>query len=260
MDIEKDLALLLTATIDIKGMPKAYPTVAEQRLEDYYNSLRYYVTNQPRIQKIVFVENSGYPLDRVKEAVIDNPYNKQVEFISLNCNDFPRSLGKGYGESVLIEKGIKQSELIETATYVAKITGRIYLLNLTEILESVKEDYDCLCDFKDQGWRIKRLLGEKTACPNSDTRLLVFSKELYQQYFQPLHNNHQEGCFYFETKYYHAILEARQKFKVISRFAIEPNFRGIAGHFGGKNYSSKPEQIKYIIRSFLRKIAPYIHL
>ncbi len=40
MKIHEDLALLLTATIDIKGMPKAYPTGDEQRQEDYYNSLK----------------------------------------------------------------------------------------------------------------------------------------------------------------------------------------------------------------------------
>jgi hypothetical protein len=260
LNLRQNLALLLTATIDIKGMPKAYPTLAEQRQEDYYNSLKYYVTNHPQIQKIVFVENSGYSLDRVLDAVKENPHNKQVEFISLNCNDFPRILGKGYGESLLIDQGIQQSELIKTVTHIAKITGRIYLLNLTKILEKIKKPYDCLCDFKDQGYIIKRLLGENTACPNSDTRFLVFSKALYQQYFQPLHHEHKNGCFYFETKYYHAIINSKKEFKVITRFPIEPNFRGVAGHFGGKDYSSKPEQIKYIIRSFTRKIAPWIHL
>ncbi len=260
MEIKENLALFLTATIDIKGMPKAYPTAAEQRQEDYYNSLKYYVNNHPKIKKIVFVENSGYPLDRVKEAVKENPYNKQVEFISLNCNDFPRKFGKGYGESVLIEKGIKQSELIKNVNYIAKITGRIYLLNLTKILEKIPNKFDCLCDFKDQGYIIKRLLGEKSAGPNCDTRLLVFSKEFYSQNFQPLHNNHTSGNFYFELKYYHAIQQALNKFNVIIRFPIEPNFKGIAGHFGGKDYGSTQEQIKYNIRSVIRKITPWIHL
>jgi hypothetical protein len=260
MEINKDLALLLTASIDIKGMPKAYPTAAEQRQEDYYNSLKYYVNNHPRIQKIVFVENSNYPLDRVKEAIKENPHNKKVEFISLDCNDFPKFLGKGYGESLLIEKGIEKSELIKTVTHVAKITGRIYLLNLTKILEKAPDSYDCLCDFKDQGWFIKRLLGQSTARPNSDTRLLVFSKDLYFKCFQPLHHRELSNCFYFELEYYQAILQAKSQFKVINRFPIEPKFRGIAGHFGGKDYGSKPEQVKYALKSVLRKVAPWIHL
>lgn len=255
-----NLALLLTATIDIKGMPKAYPTIPEQRQQDYYNSLKYYVNNHPKINKIVFVENSGWNLDFLKEAIAENPHQKQIEFISLNCNNFPRKLGKGYGETLLIEKGIEQSFLIKEVSHIAKITGRIFLLNMTEILEKVKEDYDCLCDFKDQGYIIKRLLGEKTANPNSDTRFLVFSKELYHKYFQPLHHQPFARGFYFELQYYNAIIQAQNEFKVINRFPIEPNFRGIAGHFQGKDYGSSTEQIKYIIRSIGRKIAPYIHL
>jgi hypothetical protein len=31
LNLEQELVLLLTATINIKGMPKAYPTVPEQR-------------------------------------------------------------------------------------------------------------------------------------------------------------------------------------------------------------------------------------
>ncbi|MGD1700237.1 hypothetical protein [Dapis sp. BLCC M229] len=73
LNIEYDLALVLTATIDIKGMPKAYPTVAEQRQNDYYNSIQYYVNHQPQIRKIIFIENYGWPLEPLKEAIQDNP-------------------------------------------------------------------------------------------------------------------------------------------------------------------------------------------
>jgi hypothetical protein len=260
LKIEKDFALVLTATIDVKGMPKAYPTVAEQRQEDYYNSVTYYVQNQPQIQKIIFIENSGWPLDRVKEAVSDNPHHKQIEFISLNCNDFPRKLGKGYGESLLIEKGLEKSSLINTVTHFAKITGRIYLKNMTQVLESIAEEYDCLCDYKDHGWKIKRLFGQKDASPYCDTRFMVFSQEFYHHQIKPLHQNHKEGCFYIETQFYQAIRKLEGTEKIISRFRVEPDFQGIAGHFGGKNYSSKTERTKFIIRSLSRQLVPMLHL
>ncbi|ACK67505.1 conserved hypothetical protein [Rippkaea orientalis PCC 8801] len=260
LNIEQDFALILTASIDIKGMPKAYPTVAEQRQEDYYNSVKYYVNNQPRIQKIIFIENSGWPLDRVQEAIKDNPHNKKVEFISLNCNDFPRQLGKGYGECLLIEKGLEQSNLIQTVTHFAKITGRIYLKNMTQILERTEEYYDCLCDYKDQGWRIRKLWGEKYVGPHCDTRFLVFSRDFYQNYIKPLHQQHQKGCFYIETQFYDQIKSLEGEQKIINRFAIEPDFQGIAGHFGGKNYSSRKERTKFMIRAWTRKLIPTLHL
>jgi hypothetical protein len=53
LNLEQELVLLLTATINIKGMPKAYPTVPEQRQEDYYNSLKYYINFHPRIKKVL---------------------------------------------------------------------------------------------------------------------------------------------------------------------------------------------------------------
>jgi hypothetical protein len=265
MKIEQDFALLLTATIDIKGMPKAYPTVPEQRQEDYFNSLKYYVNNHPQVRKIIFVENSGWSLDRVKQAVEENPYNKQVEFISLNCNEFPRKLGKGYGECLLIEKGLEQSSLIKTVTHFAKITGRIYLQNMSNILTIAPVAYDCLCDYKDHGYIFKRLGTDKSASPHCDTRFLVFSKSFYDKYIRLVHQKHREkygenSNFYIETQFYQAIKNAETQAKIISRFPIEPDFRGIAGHFGGKDYSSPPERTKFLIRSLLRKLTPWLHI
>ena len=265
LNIEKDFALLMTATIDIQGMPKAYPTVPEQRQQDYINSLSYYIHFHPRIRKIIFVENSGWPLNKLKTVTQENPHKKDIEFISLDCNHFPRKLGKGYGESLLIEKGVKQSHLIENVTHFAKITGRIYLKNITQILETITQSYDCLCDYKDQGWRLKRLGGEKTAHPHCDTRFLVFRKEFYRDCIQPLHQKHREKTedkiyFYVESQYYKAIRAGTKNHTIVSRFSVEPNFQGVAGHFGGKDYSSGSERVKYRIRGMMRKITPWLHL
>jgi hypothetical protein len=257
-NLERDLVLILTATIDVKGMPKAYPPVPEQRQEDYYNSLKYYVTHQPRIQKIVFVENSGWPLNRVREATADNPHGKRVEFISIDGNDFPRTFGKGYGETLLLEKGMALSELVTDSSYIAKITGRIYLLNMTDLLASVREPYDCLCDFKDPFW--KRWGGDQNAPAYADTRFLVFNKFFYTTYLQPMHGRHHEGCFYSEHQYHRAIRSAIGTAKVIDRFPIEPKFAGIAGHFQGKDYDSRSERAKFAVRSVTRKLAPWIYL
>jgi hypothetical protein len=262
-NLEEDLALVLTATIDIKGMPKAYPTVPEQRQEDYCRALQYYVQNHSRIRKIIFIENSGWPLEQIQRAIAHNPYHKQVEFISLNCNNFPRTLGKGYGECLLIEKGLEKSELINSVSYFAKLTGRIYLRNLTEILESVRNPYACLCDFNEHGWLFKKLLGDRQVGPHVDTRFLVFHKDFFEQYIKILHWQHRQGCqdcFYIETKFYKAIKSAAVKEKVIYRFPIEPIFDGIAGHFQGKNYSSREEMIKFYIRSLTRKFLPVLSL
>ena len=260
LNLEQDLALLLTATIDIKGMPRATPTVPEQRQEDYIKSLKYYLNNHPQIRKIVFVENSGWSLEQIKQVTSNNPHGKEVEFVSLNCNDFPRKFGKGYGECLLIEKGIAQSRLLPSVTHVAKITGRICLLNLTQLLQSVKVPYECFCDYKDQGWRLRKLWGEKQVGPHCDTRFFVVSKTFYNQHLKQLHQEHQQGGFCIEAQVYDAIKQAEAETTVVSRFPIEPDFRGIAGHFQGKNYESPSERTKFVIRSWTRKMVPWVHL
>ncbi|MGF1480916.1 MAG: hypothetical protein ACFB4I_15760 [Cyanophyceae cyanobacterium] len=260
LNIETDLALLLTASIDIKGMPRATPTVPEQRQEDYFNALSYYVNNHPQVRKIIFVENSGWNLDRVKEATRENPHNKEVDFVSLDCNDFPREYGKGYGECLLIDKGIAASELAQSVNYIAKITGRIYLLNLTQLLRSVRDPYDCYCDYKDHGWRIRRLWGETGVGPHCDTRFLVFSLDFYRQHLQKLHRQHPGGGFCIEAEVYNAMKEAEAQEKIISRFPLEPDYRGVAGHFQGKDYDSPKERAKFVVRSWSRRVVPWAHL
>jgi hypothetical protein len=261
-EINNNLALILTASIDIKGMPKATPTIPEQRQEDYFNSLKYYVDNHPLIRKIIFIENSGWDLSRVKESARENPHRKEIEFISLNCNDFPRRYGKGFGECLLIEKGLEQSTIFPTVTHIAKITGRIYLENLTKLVLSINQPFDCFCDYKDQGYKIRRLWGEKHVGPHCDTRFLIFSTEFYQENIKPLHIKHQQKeprGFCIEAEFYQAIKQAEIKNTVISRFLIEPKFSGVSGHFGGKDYDSTLEKTKYQIRSLSRFAVPWIH-
>jgi hypothetical protein len=257
-----NFVLLLTAAIDIKGMKKAYPKDPKTRERDYISSLNYYIQNHPKVRKIVFVENSGWPLDLIKQACADNPHGKEVEFISLNINDFPREYGKGFGEISLIDMGIKQSRLAKSSSHIGKITGRIRLLNLTNILTRIElNKYKCIFDVKDQGWFLKKyVLREKFASPYADTRFLIFEKSFYLQYFQPRLLNHDAGVFYMEREIFNAIEIAKESESVLNRFPIEPNFSGIAGHFLGKNYDGLKEMVKYYVRSFFRKILPFIHL
>lgn len=63
-----------------------------------------------------------------------------------------------------------------------------------------------------------------------------------------------------ETQFYQGIKQVKDPEQIITRFPIEPRYRGIAGHFGGKNYDSFQEQLKYLSRSVSRKIAPWLHI
>ena len=79
--------LVMTACVDPSQgeyrLNRADPTI---RLEDYKTALRFWLQfPDKRIRNILFIENSNYPLDRLKSiAEHENPLKKNVEFIGLD--------------------------------------------------------------------------------------------------------------------------------------------------------------------------------
>ena len=64
------------------------------------------------MRKIVFIENTGYPLQALQDAAsAADIYQKEVEFISLQCNDCPPGLTYGYPELTMLDVALPQSRL-----------------------------------------------------------------------------------------------------------------------------------------------------
>jgi hypothetical protein len=248
--------LILTATVNPKNMPGAIADPV-RRLADYVAVFRYYLDNHPALSKIVFVENSGWPLDALYEAGIHNPFNKSVEYISLNENDFPREFGKGFGEHTLLVKAVAVSKLIAGAEYFAKMTGRHYLVNLTEILKNSKHPFDVLCDFRDHP--LYEITGSSRCGRHCDTRFIVFRKEFFVERFEHLTEGHCIGEFSLEAQYYRALKPLDDGERVICRFPVEPLFRGTAGHWG-KDYSGWKERLKQGVRRACRNKCPWLRI
>src|SRR5438309_235351 len=103
LDISADVTLLMTATVNPGDMPNVTAPDPRQREQDYAACLRYNLTAHPRFRRLVFAENSGWPLDRLRREALAAARGQEVEFLSLQGNDFPRDLGKSYGEMLLIE-------------------------------------------------------------------------------------------------------------------------------------------------------------
>lgn len=269
LNIENDFALILTATICVDNIPRAYPSDKTVRENQYLDTLNYYLQNHPRLRKIIFIENSNSPLDRLKAATQNNPHQKQIEFISLDTNLRYSKQGKGFGECMLIQQGLLQSDLIKSVTHFGKVTGRICLTNITQLLESLSADFDCVCDYKDQGYKIKRVLLKKKDNPFCDTRFIAFSQNFYQEHLEHLHSDFLEKFpkkyFCIEVEFYNKIHSLESQANVIKRFKIEPKFSGISGHsggkkYGGKDYESFREQSKYYLRVIARQLIPWLHI
>lgn len=259
MNLTTDLVLCLTASIDPQGMPGVSRPDPKVRETDYAQCLQFYSEQFPQVQRIVFIENSGWPLDRLRHiASTCNPHGKRFEFISLRCNDFPRELGKSYGELMLMDRGLEQSELARDARYLAKLTGRNYLLNLTQILERVRRDFQLLCDLRDHP--LYEWLRIPACGRHADTRFIVFTPELYNRHVRGQYVRCSEALgFHAENLFYEIAKNPTLASEVIPRFAVEPQYRGIAGHLN-KDYGGPRERLKQVIRGAGRRIAPWLRI
>ncbi len=89
----------MTSSIDPRGMTIANFT-PQEREQMYIEALEYYMLQffhkgHKSNYRIVFVDNSGWDLSLIKSKV-SAEFRNNVEFISLNPNDFAISRGKSY--------------------------------------------------------------------------------------------------------------------------------------------------------------------
>jgi len=218
----QDIVLLLTATIDPKEMHYLHRSDPQLRLADYRESLKSWLAN-PATPKLIFCENSGYDLSELSALCAkNNPFHKEVEFISTNDNHYPRKYGKGYGEIRIMEEAIEKSRLIGPNTLVVKVTGRLYSAGIGTILR-----------------RIGKFPHSEVYCNmtgylnRAETYLFVATVPFLKNYLFPLKEvvNDSEGI-YFEHTLARAVHTALAEGK---RWSVLPGFidlRGVSGTTG----------------------------
>ena len=120
--------LVITACVDPRSGPmQVVRSDPQLRLKDYKTALRFWLgTDDPRFQRILFLENSAYPMDELKSLVDrENRAGKQVEFISMDCNNYPPGLTYGYAELEMLDRGLLLSKLARPEDMLIKATGRL---------------------------------------------------------------------------------------------------------------------------------------
>jgi len=263
MQIEKEFTLLLTASVDPKGMDGITQADPRERETTYADCLRFYLRNHPSVRKIIFAENSGWPLDRFNEEVsANNRHAKDVELLSLNCNDYPRERGKSYGELLLIRQAMETSRLALSSKYVGKMTGRNLLLNLTDLLERAHRDFELFCDIRDHNFY--QLLRMPDCGHHCDSRFFAFTRGFFERHFLPIYTSASFADGYpIESILYDLVKSCENSEPIVKRFSVEPEYAGAAGHFiknKAKNYSSTSEVLKRRIRSCSRRVTPWLHI
>jgi len=134
MSDKKNICILLTATVNPMGMPFVHRSDPKIREDDYISSFKKWV-KMPF--PLVFCENSCHDITKLEKCA-----NDKTEILQDEGQDFPKHLGKGFGEMQIIEYAVQNSRLISECDWVVKVTGRYFIKNIERIVTGLLGDAD----------------------------------------------------------------------------------------------------------------------
>lgn len=231
----KDIVLLLTACINPQGMAFTALQDAEERKNQYIEAIRYYISNTR--YKIVVVENTLFDLTSFFIP------EERLEFLTFEGNSFDKTLGKGYGEGLIMNYAFSNSKLIEQSNHIIKISGRHIISNVIPIVKISNLFYRM-----SDGYVICQIL---PSLKEAISDMFIASKSFYKCSLLPnLKKCNDTQGVWFEHVFYECLLEAskQQEFKY-SPLPFALSQRGLSGSEG---WSYKPVPFKRQILTFYR--------
>ena len=253
--------LLMTASIDPKGMSNIPNPNIAVREKQYCDTLYFYLASG-WIKEIIFVDNSGYDLTKLRNIALKFP-GTTVEFMPCDFNNYSRELGKGYGEMRILDYAVDHSELVKAAGGFTKVTGRFPILNIHKVLEEAqrRQPWSIFCDTKDH--TVYEMLGLPWRSHSVDTRIFCITSEFYRKYFYGKYVNMNDSVgLIVERLFFETIQEECIHEKCIRRFRTEPEYSGHGNHFparfiGTNNYGGLFAKTKRRIRQVGRWVVPW---
>jgi len=234
-----DIVLMLTATIDPGPTPLVARNDPQTRHRDYLVALESWLVSG--LSNIVFVENSGYDLSKLVELASRHP-QVQTQFVSLAPEELTGSRGKGYGELTLMQAAFERSVVLREATFIAKCTGRLRLLNIESLLQSLEGAHaDLYCTFKRN-------------LTFADSRFFIARPAIIQKHLFPLKDSVDDRVgFFFENALARASTAAIAGGFRWNCFPVFPYIAGISGTFGTRMTDSPMTRLSKRIYHLLRR-------
>jgi hypothetical protein len=253
--------LVMTATIDTRAMPDLSVSDTSEREKQYLDTFAFYL-ERGWLKEIVFIENSGHDLGKFQELARQHPAVK-TELISCDLNDFPRELGKSYGEMRLLDHVFDHSKFIAGHDAFIKVTGRFPILNFDKLLCEAerRRPWELFCDTKDHP--VYDWLGNGWNGHAADTRFFIVTKEFYRNHFYGCYKDLDDSRgLLVESFFFDVIQEECTKQPIVRRFRTELELAGKAGHrqisiIGTNNYSGWLARGKRRIRQLGRWFFPW---
>jgi len=231
--LNKDnLTILLTCCFNPDGMSFTKISDKSIRLQQYYDAFDFYLKETS--YKILIVDNTLFEIDSKYKA------NERIEYLTFDGNNYNKKIGKGYGEALLIEYAMKNSQFLKKEnSIIVKITGRLKILNIEKHLREFIKIGDLNCIYSDITWNKKYAY----------SYFFIANSRFIEKYLIPLKNliNDEKGI-YFEQILSTSIkdyIKNGYKFRVLINPIVVD---GVSASTGEKYY--KPN----FIRIFTNKI------
>lgn len=211
-----------------------------QRKKQYIEALCY-LANQTRIKKIVYCDNSNIDISLDVKKYISERTDLDIEW--LRYREEPSDIvrfGKGYGEGDIIKYAINNSKVLRNTKWMAKVTGRLAVQNLNQIIKRIEDD-DIYID-------IRKTNGKDEA----DTRFYIVKTDVYKKKFIDIYKKVRDRDGIFLE---HVFAEELKKNMVV-RKAIKPS-PIICGISGSTGFLYKKPELKYVIWNKIYKNKNY---
>src|SRR5688572_8374543 len=243
-------ALVITSSVYVSA-PYTVLVDPEKRKKQYHESILFFIKDSP-LTKIIVCDNSGYhyPGSLYDLAI---SHNKEIELLSFQGNnELVATYGKGYGEGEIMQFVLSNSILMGQVEGFLKVTGRLKLINVSELLRRCNhwENY-----FMPVSLLRPRFMVPKAARGCVEVRVYYTTKKFFKEVLFTAHKEVRDGnTFFMEHAYHKAMAISSTKVKC---FSVPPEITGMSGSNGWmfkERSFLKKMLIKFV--SFLGYIKP----
>ncbi len=244
--------VILTACIDPSaGRIKVYRSDPADRLGDYQQALRFWLKlNDDRLNRLVFIENSGYSLESLHSiAARENPFQKQVEFISVDANFYPEDVHYGYAELDMVDRAFRTAQLIQPGDIIIKVTGRLQFPKIVRLLNRLPTDLQFSVDCRNNAFMASQ---PKIFVA---TQLMIFAHSFYQQHLLDIKLQLSRKNPTIEYLLYQKLTAFQGQSGVILRWPINVDPVGYAAHWN-KKYNDPKRKLISLFRAVCRRVCP----
>ena len=245
MKIENNkLVILLTACVTPGGMSFTYLQNPKERERQYLQALQWYLINTQ--YKIILCENTNYSLPSSFNEYLNS---NRLEYLSFDGNNnFDKQKGKGVGEANIIDYALNNSRFIDNETLIVKITGRLIIKNVNQLIASMKNHQAVY------GWRVRH----EKAGMQCVSYFFSAPKCFYQNYFLSAKKLIDDSKYiYFETILYQEILRWKNDMNVFNELYLPILVIGESGSNGGLYKRERLPYLKTLLKFIIRRTLWY---